>query len=123
MERGRAKWLSEKQEIEKVKVDIGNIVKLDVRGTVFKTSKASMLIEQDSGLAAMFSGRHSFGEVIPGASDELVFFIDRNPEVFKLLLDWLACLQSNQEQQFKRVLQLLPQLDLVKLEIEAQFSR
>ncbi|KAH3762143.1 hypothetical protein Pelo_6017 [Pelomyxa schiedti] len=55
-------------------VHIGSSIKLDVGGTVFRTSKSTLTKEPGSMLAAMFSG-----SIPPGRQDEDgTYFIDRS---------------------------------------------
>jgi hypothetical protein len=62
----------------------GKPIKLDVGGTVFKTSLETLTKESDSMLASMFSGR--FGMK---AQDDGSFFIDRDPTHFRYILNFL----------------------------------
>ena len=60
-------------------------IKLNVGGQIFLTTKRTLLSEPNSMLANMFSGEFS-----PGAKDELeAYMIDRTPEYFKPILNYL----------------------------------
>ena len=60
-------------------------IKLNVGGQIFLTTKRTLLSEPNSMLANMFSGEFS-----PGDKDELgAYMIDRTPEYFKPILNYL----------------------------------
>ena len=60
-------------------------IKLNVGGQIFLTTKRTLLSEPNSMLANMFSGEFS-----PGAKDEQgAYMIDRTPEYFKPILNYL----------------------------------
>ncbi|KAH3758764.1 K+ channel tetramerization subfamily protein [Pelomyxa schiedti] len=66
-------------------VHIGSSIKLDVGGTVFRTSKSTLTKEPGSMLAAMFSG-----SIPPGRQDEDgTYFIDRSGKHFGTILNYL----------------------------------
>jgi hypothetical protein len=62
-----------------------NKIKLDVGGTYFTTSKATLLKYKNSFFSGMFEGRY---EIHPDTADGS-YFIDRNPAVFPIILDFL----------------------------------
>ena len=60
-------------------------IKLNVGGQTFLTTKLTLLSEPDSMLATMFSG-----ELPPGSKDDQgAYMIDRTPEYFKPILNYL----------------------------------
>eukprot|EP01116_Phalansterium_solitarium_P021774 TRINITY_DN6924_c0_g1_i5.p1 TRINITY_DN6924_c0_g1~~TRINITY_DN6924_c0_g1_i5.p1 ORF type:complete len:374 (+),score=-6.71 TRINITY_DN6924_c0_g1_i5:474-1595(+) len=63
-----------------------NRIKLNVGGTKFETSRSTLSssFDPDSMLAAMFSGRHSLEKDENGC-----VFIDRNGDLFGIILEWL----------------------------------
>ena len=65
-----------------------SVVKLDVGGTMFKTTQATLLSDQDSMLAKMFSTETN-GR-IPAIQDENgAYFIDSCPKYFAIILHFL----------------------------------
>ena len=58
-------------------------IKLNVGGTYFTTSRTTLLREPHSVLASIVSGRWKAPE------DDGVYFIDRDPEIFSYVLDYL----------------------------------
>ena len=63
---------------------MSNVIKLDVGGVLYKTTKDTLTKDQDSMLASMFSGRH------PLQPDENgYYFIDRDGELFKYIIKFL----------------------------------
>ena len=70
----------------------GDILKLDLGGErTVKTLRSTLTLAIGSKLAAMFSGRND--ESLPKSKDGS-FFIDRTPELFQPLLDFLRDLSS-----------------------------
>ncbi|CAB9498535.1 SH3KBP1-binding protein 1 [Seminavis robusta] len=65
---------------------LSKVVKLDVGGYTFKTSRDTLCRIPDSHLAAMFSGRHATG---PLQDDDGSFFIDRDGRHFHHVLNFL----------------------------------
>ena len=65
---------------------ISTIIKLDVGGTIFKTSLSTLTRYEGSMFAAMFSGRHP---LVPDENG--CYFIDRDPEPFRYILEFLRC--------------------------------
>eukprot|EP00043_Microstomoeca_roanoka_P018928 m.207020 g.207020 ORF g.207020 m.207020 type:complete len:378 (+) comp16912_c2_seq3:262-1395(+) len=59
-------------------------IKLDVGGTIFATSKATLTQDKSNFFAGMFSGRH---EIAP--EEDGSFFVDRDPFVFRHVLNYL----------------------------------
>ena len=63
---------------------MSNVIKLDVGGVLYKTTKDTLTKYQDSMLAFMFSGRH------PLQPDENGYhFIDRDGKIFEYILKFL----------------------------------
>jgi hypothetical protein len=75
------KWRGEKENIEHHQQQT---VKLSVGGQKFVTTIGTLSVDQNSMLAAMFSGRHPIVK-----DDEGYAFIDRDGELFKILLAFL----------------------------------
>ena len=78
----------EKSVIMNTGMNPNSVVKLDVGGTMFKTTHGTLLSDQNSMLAKMFSpdtkGR------IPAIPDEnRAYFIDRCPKYFEIILNFL----------------------------------
>ena len=74
----------EKSAFEKLsktldKVHFGSAVKLNVGGTVYKTTLDTLRKDRNSMLCAMFSGRH---ELKPDGDDG-AYFIDRDGKLFR----------------------------------------
>src|SRR5690242_7992587 len=63
-----------------------NLVEVNVGGTIFTTFVSTLTKHPSSMLAAMFSGRHPLVRDKEGRP-----FLDRNPELFKLILEYLRC--------------------------------
>ena len=64
----------------------GDIITLNVGGRLFTTSRMTLQSEPSSVLAKMFDNSHTFppARIVDGA-----YFIDANPEVFEVILDYL----------------------------------
>jgi hypothetical protein len=62
----------------------GDILKLNVSGKIFVTSRSTLCKYPKSVLAEMFSKQQ-----IQHRDDRGAYFIDRNPEVFQHVLTWL----------------------------------
>jgi len=63
---------------------MSNVIKLDVGGSLYKTTKDTLTKYQDSMLASMFSGRH------PMQPDKNGYhFIDRDGKIFEYILKFL----------------------------------
>ncbi|KAF0983699.1 hypothetical protein FDP41_007614 [Naegleria fowleri] len=60
-----------------------DVIKLDVGGKIFKTSKETLLSRKDTFFYAMISS----GKWLP--DEEGCYFIDRNPKMFPYILDYL----------------------------------
>jgi hypothetical protein len=61
-----------------------DILKLNVAGRLFVTSRSTLCKYPDSVLAEFFSRQHTLDRDEKGA-----YFIDRNPEIFQHILTWL----------------------------------
>lgn len=79
----RANWDAEAKLIQQVQEQLQEIVKVNVGGSVFVTSRATLTKCPDSMLAALFSGRYKLVKL-----DDAIF-IDRDPQHFKTILNWL----------------------------------
>lgn len=60
------------------------VVELNVGGTIFQTFRSTLVKFPDSMIAAMFSGRHPLARDKEGRP-----FLDRNPELFVYVLEYL----------------------------------
>jgi len=76
-------WEEEKEIIDKVSSKLKNIIKLDIGGVRFKTSK-STLTNFDSYFKSMFSGRHAIE-----LDEDGYIFIDRDGTYFHYILNYL----------------------------------
>jgi len=77
-------WQEEKQHIDETMLLEGPVVELNVGGTTLDTTLKTLCTQSNSMLAAMFSGRHTVIKDKDGR-----YFIDRNGDMFSLLLDAL----------------------------------
>lgn len=69
---------------EMEKIDLSEIVKLNVGGQLFTTTKQTLLSVDDSFFTAMFSG------CLPILYDSSgAIFIDRSPDLFTIILNYL----------------------------------
>ena len=70
------------QKMEELRVKWGTIIKLNVGGKKYSTTKSTLCMQyEDSMLASMFSGRYELG-----CDDEGCVFIDRDGQLFKYVL-------------------------------------
>jgi len=84
LEKEKANFHKEKELMsQRYKID-DTIIELNVGGTHFTSFKSTLCKEENSMLAAMFSGRHPLTKDSKGR-----FFIDRDPVAFKVILDYL----------------------------------
>jgi hypothetical protein len=77
-----------KNSIEKTLTLIDDIITLNVGGTLITTTRLTLTSEKESMLASMFSSRYELSKDKDGN-----IFIDRNPELFKLVLEFLRTKQ------------------------------
>ena len=70
------------------KMNPNSVVKLDVGGTMFKTTHGTLLSDQDSMLAKMFSTETN-GRIPAIQDDSGAYFIDRCPKYFGIILNFL----------------------------------
>ena len=61
-------------------------IELDIGGKRFKTSRTTLTKHKGSFLESMFSGRH-----VVAAAPDGSFFIDRDPQHFRVILNYLRC--------------------------------
>jgi len=73
----------EKEWMEKTLINMSSVIKLNVGGTKFTTSR-STLSKHEGYFKAMFSGRHSFE-----LDEEGYYFIDRDGTYFPYILNYL----------------------------------
>jgi len=107
----RKKLEKEKNDFEHLKKSIesrfpeSNVIALNVGGKKMTTLKSTLCKYQDSMLAVMFSGRHVLNQ-----DEEERIFIDRDPSVFSLVLEFLRNSEvpvfkdDTEEMKFKREL-------------------
>ena len=82
--KAQEKLNKEREMVKEETLKNANQVKLNVGGTLFRTTISTLTACPDSMFSAMFSGRHEL------AKDEDGFvFIDRDPTHFRLILNWL----------------------------------
>ena len=80
----RARLDQEKHAMEAVQAFPAGRIKLDVGGTLFTASRASLCRVSGSMLESMFSGRHALT-----ATDDSSYFIDRDGTHFRYILNYL----------------------------------
>merc|ERR1712018_96333 len=69
---------------------INDIIKLSVGGREFKTTRGTLVADQDSMLARMFENAEDSAFRPAAAKDENgAFFIDRDPKYFNVVLNFL----------------------------------
>eukprot|EP00475_Leptophrys_vorax_P002766 TRINITY_DN1155_c0_g1_i3.p1 TRINITY_DN1155_c0_g1~~TRINITY_DN1155_c0_g1_i3.p1 ORF type:complete len:470 (+),score=115.37 TRINITY_DN1155_c0_g1_i3:95-1504(+) len=120
----RKAWEIEKAQVSKVKVELPSVVKLNVQGTMFATSKSTLESEPQSILALLASGKHLSNAEQPGDfHDGSTLFIDRDPDIFKFIMNWLVYCKSNQEMEYASVFNDLTRTQMVQLKLEAQHFR
>ena len=74
----------------KLKATAAAKVKLDVGGQLFTTSTTTMKqADEGSPLEILFSGRHG-----PASDDDEPVFLDRDPALFKYVINYLRALAS-----------------------------
>ena len=69
-------------------INPNRVVKLDVGGTLFKTTQGTLLSDQNSMLAKMFSTEKN-GRIPAMQDDSGAYFIDRCPKYFGIILNFL----------------------------------
>ena len=74
----------ENLKIKKINASDGSIIKLNVGGQYFTTSKATLLADKNSLLGAMFSGYHEVTKSSDGS-----YFIDADGTYFHIILNFL----------------------------------
>ena len=74
----------EKLKIQEINASDGSIIKLNVGGQYFTTSKATLLADKNSVLGAMFSGYHEVTKSSDGS-----YFIDADGTYFHIILNFL----------------------------------
>ena len=74
----------EKLKIEETSQIEEKIIKLNVGGQYFSTSKTTLLADKNSVLGIMFSGYHEFAK-----SDDGSYFIDADGTYFHIILNFL----------------------------------
>ena len=66
-----------------------SVIKLDVAGTIFKTTQGTLLSDQNSMLAKMFSTERNGRIPAVIQQDTGAYFIDRCPKYFGIILNFL----------------------------------
>ena len=74
----------ENLKVKKINASDGSIIKLNVGGQYFTTSKATLLADKNSVLGAMFSGYHEVTKSSDGS-----YFIDADGTYFHIILNFL----------------------------------
>lgn len=85
-EREKTAFAEEKARVQDVNERLSSIVKLNVGGTLFDTSRTTLTYQKGSMLEAMFSGRHKVDKDDCGR-----YFLDRDGDTFKYVLAFLRC--------------------------------
>ena len=83
LETEKRSWEEEQEAVKQTKV-FEKIVTLDVGGTKYRTSLATLKGHPQSMLGIMFSGRHSLEQQMDGS-----YFIDRDGDTFKYVIMYL----------------------------------
>jgi hypothetical protein len=84
LEAERERLKREVAEIDVIRQEWGSLIKLNVGGRTYTTSKTTLTRYDDSLLGRMFSGRHDLA-----TDEEGRVFVDRNGELFEHVLDFL----------------------------------
>jgi len=84
LEREKEEFEEMKKRLEDMYCSVEEVVDLNVGGTKFTTLRSTLMKYPGSMLEAMFSGRH---RITKDKKDR--YFIDRSPEVFKLVMEFL----------------------------------
>jgi len=131
LEEDKKKW--EVQATRLHKSQIGPKIKLDIGGTIFATSLTTLTVIKESYFVSMFSGRWELKPQEDGS-----YFIDRDPLVFRYILNFLRDQQIDVEvltkAEFKALILeakfyllqplidlLEPKIDLLEPKIQHQF--
>jgi uncharacterized protein YjbI with pentapeptide repeats len=96
----------------------GDVVKIYVQGAFFATSKATLAGEHGSLLADLVDKLPKDRD-----QDDEPLFIDREPKIFRIILNWLTYLSSGQHEQFSEVLELLSPVETCLLKLDAQYFK
>lgn len=86
------------------------IVKLNVGGVIYTTTKSTLCHHPNSMLGAMFNGSMS-----PSLDENGCFFIDRDGELFKYILNYLRSSRLSLPQGFKDLDQLFTEADFYQI--------
>eukprot|EP00667_Euglena_gracilis_P015432 EG_transcript_16053 len=89
-----------RRRVDTVALDMAHKVKLNVGGTPYETTIETLTCDQDSMLAAMFSGKF----LVDLQSDGSCFF-DRDPKLFREVLLYLRWLRDSKEHGLDRPLE------------------
>lgn len=86
-------WNKEKEQVQSINSISDEIVQLNVSGVTngFTVRKSLLCSKHGSSLQAMFSGRHSLNKI------DGKIFMDRDPDVFRLLISYLRNNESISE--------------------------
>ena len=84
LEREKSAFEEEKERVRDVNERLSSIVKLNVGGSFFDTSRTTLTSQKDSMLDAMFSGRHNVDKDDTGR-----YFLDRDGRTFEYVLAYL----------------------------------
>ena len=85
MDKDKHAWAQEQEQVSQKVVSAEELIELDVSGVTqgFKVRRSLLTSVPGSALEAMFSGRHTLKKV------NNKVFIDRNPNIFGHVLDFL----------------------------------
>ena len=109
----RRGWEEEKERVKQTKL-FEKVVTLDVGGTKYRTTVATLTKYPDSMLGVMFSGRHDLPQQEDGS-----YFIDRDGELFKYIIMYLRdhalCLSVFPTFSLSTLLQLKAEFEYLQL--------
>ena len=78
-------WERQKERLSQSSAKGDEVVTLNLRGSKVQITRKVLTRDSQSDLAALFSGKVELNTMDDGS-----IFLDRNPEVFTLLLDYLS---------------------------------
>jgi hypothetical protein len=111
VDRDRAEWDDEKARMRAAAPPPDDVVKLNVGGAPFKTSRSVLTKVEDSMLGRMFGRCDAMLQSDP---DDGSIFIDRDGERFRLILDFLRDLDGAHTQRTIRALAEAAQESMMK---------
>ena len=73
--------------------NVSDIIRLNVGGTIFETTRGTMTQKPGTKLAGMFT---PFSRTSPPVTPDGSYFIDASPRAFEIVLDWLRWRKMNE---------------------------